>query len=65
MALRRSFTYPPARRSDIVDDYHGTAVADPYRWLEDPNSEEEALMYNQDRAIRIQRRLQADCDGDP
>ena len=29
-------TYPQARRSDQVDDYHGTKVADPYRWLETP-----------------------------
>ncbi|GLX00872.1 prolyl oligopeptidase family serine peptidase [Microtetraspora sp. NBRC 16547] len=27
--------YPPAQRADIVDDLHGTAVPDPYRWLED------------------------------
>lgn len=32
--------YPDARRGNEVDDYHGTKVADPYRWLEDPNTDE-------------------------
>jgi len=30
-------TYPVAERSSIVDEMHGTAVPDPYRWLEDPS----------------------------
>jgi prolyl oligopeptidase len=31
-------SYPVAKKVDQTDDYHGTKVADPYRWLEDANS---------------------------
>ncbi|MBT8493172.1 MAG: prolyl oligopeptidase family serine peptidase [Deltaproteobacteria bacterium] len=33
-------TYPQSRREKVVDDYHGTKVEDPYRWLEDDNADE-------------------------
>jgi prolyl oligopeptidase len=31
---------PDTRRDDVVDNIHGTSIADPYRWLEDQNSPE-------------------------
>jgi prolyl oligopeptidase len=32
--------YPETKKTDTIDDYHGKKIADPYRWLEDDNSEE-------------------------
>jgi prolyl oligopeptidase len=37
-AQTSQLSYPQAKRGDQVDDYHGTKVADPYRWLEDTDS---------------------------
>ena len=41
-ATGQPLNYPPARKTQQVDDYHGVQVADPYRWLEDDRSPETA-----------------------
>jgi len=40
MSTAKQFTYPTTHKSEQVDNYHGTLVADPYRWLENSDSEE-------------------------
>ena len=44
-------TYPQARKSDQTDNYHGTVVSDPYRWLEDPDSEESRAWIEAENAL--------------
>ena len=34
-----AMTYPETKKEDVKDNYFGTTVADPYRWLEDDRSE--------------------------
>ena len=40
MAQTSSFKYPQPRKGDTSDNYFGTKIADPYRWMEDLNSPE-------------------------
>lgn len=50
----QSIRYPETRKVDVVDDYHGTRVPDPYRWLEDTNVPETAEWIAAQNAITFQ-----------
>ena len=43
--------YPEAERTEVVDNYFGTEVADPYRWLEDDRSEQTAAWGAAENAV--------------
>jgi prolyl oligopeptidase len=43
--------YPVTKKVDQVDDYFGTKVADPYRWLEDDNAEDVKAWVQAENAV--------------
>src|SRR5258706_221012 len=50
-AADNKMTYPPARRSDQADSYHGVRIEDPYRWLEDADSAETKAWVSAENAL--------------
>ena len=50
-AFSQDLSYPVTKKVDHVDDYHGTKVADPYRWLEDETSAETAAWVEAQNAV--------------
>lgn len=43
--------YPTTAKVDTVDIYHGVEVADPYRWLEDDNSDSTKAWVERENAV--------------
>lgn len=43
--------YPVAQKGTQADDYHGTRVGDPYRWLENPDSPETRAWIQAENAL--------------
>ena len=48
---KNQIQYPKAKKTDTTDVYFGQAVSDPYRWLEDDNSDETAEWVTEENTI--------------
>jgi prolyl oligopeptidase len=55
------FAYPHAHSGDTLTDYHGTSVADPYRWLEDQGAPETQCWIAAQQ--KLARTFLATCSG--
>ena len=53
-ASKSKMKYPQTKSVEVVDDYHGRKVRDPYRWLEDTESSETAAWIKAENAITQQ-----------
>jgi prolyl oligopeptidase len=49
--MAKNYEYPDTAKENQVDDYHGTKIADPYRWLENSDSPETVAWLKKENAI--------------
>jgi Prolyl oligopeptidase, N-terminal beta-propeller domain len=50
-----TFKYPATQREELVENLHGVDVPDPYRWLENPKSQETNVMFYQETSLTGRR----------
>jgi prolyl oligopeptidase len=51
LAEAQRLQYPASKKGDVVDTFHGTSIADPYRWMEDLGSSETVAWIGAQNAI--------------
>ena len=51
MVQAQDVKYPQTRKGNVVDEYFGEKVADPYRWLENDTSRETAQWVEAENAV--------------
>jgi prolyl oligopeptidase len=52
--VKKKIEYPVTKKGDVVDDYFGTKVADPYRWLENDTSKETAAWVKAENIVTFE-----------
>ncbi len=51
LAEAQRLQYPASKKGEVVDDYHGTSVADPFRWMENLGSTETVAWIRAQNAV--------------
>src|SRR6266576_2550143 len=51
--MAKNYEYPETTKEETVDDYHGTKIADSYRWLENSDSPETIAWIKKENAISL------------
>ena len=51
LAEAQRLQYPASKKGDVVEDYHGTSIPDPYRWMENLGSTETVAWIRAQNAV--------------